>query len=283
VSGTDSEGGPSEVTGSLPMEEVPEEAATLVDRRIRLGCLLTAAGVVALSLFTTLPFWDVLGLPVFYLLLPSLALAQLPLLDTQRLERIPVYLGSGATILLIGGLSLILGLRQTSPEALGLAVPPPGELLAWSVGIAVGGVLVIGLFQPLDRRVRGRHHRVLAELLPRSATERTAFAGLSGAAGVGEELAYRGYALVALQLLGVGPGGAALLSSTAFGFLHAYQGPVGIVRTGTLGFLLAASVLLTGSLVPAMVGHALIDLVAGLVLGPFLVRDEPLVPPSGDG
>lgn len=266
-----------------PVEGPPPEAAAEVGRRLRLGTFAAAGVVGLLAVATPLSFWDVVALPIFYLLLPTLALAQLPLLETERFERLPVYVGSAAAILFLGWLALALGLRAVGSEALGLTLLSGREMVAWTLGLTVAGVLVIALFHPLDRRTRGPHHRILADLLPRTGMERGAFLGLSAAAGTGEELAYRGYALAGIQLLGVGAWPAALLSSAAFGFLHAYQGPVGIVRTGIMGFVLAVPVVLTGSLVPSMVAHALIDVVAGLVLGPFLVVEEggdPLVPPD---
>jgi len=278
-----------------------------VDRRLRTGILVAVGGVVLLSLFTPLAFWDTLGISVFHLLLPALALAQLPLLRATRLERIPVYLGSAATILVIGTAGLLLGLRLEGWEGLGLRFLPIGPLILWTLGLTVAGLLVILATLPLDaweaargggragaagdgaageaaRRVGGGAGSgddaldVLAELLPRTRAEKGAFVGLSFAAGIGEELAYRGYALLSLQLLGMGPWAAAAISSVAFGFLHAYQGRVGIVRTGGMGFLLAVSVLLTGSLFPAILAHTLIDLIGGLVLGPRLQR--PLVEPT---
>ena len=66
---------------------------------------------------------------------------------------------------------------------------------------------------------------------------------------------------------------AALLSSAVFGVLHAYQGWLGMVRTGMLGLLLAAAFLLSGSLWPCIVAHAILDLVAGLLLGDTLVKE----------
>jgi membrane protease YdiL (CAAX protease family) len=274
--------GPLEIGDRSPDGPTPEAQAE-VGRRLRRGTVLTAGTIGILAMGTSLPFWDVLALPVFYLLLPTLALAQLPLLETERFERIPVYVGSAAAILFLGWMGLALGLRVAGPEGLGLTLLPGGELLAWSLGLTGGGLLLILLFHPLDRRVRGPHHRILSELLPRTWSERVGFLGLSAAAGTGEELAYRGYALVGIQLLGVGAWPAAVLSSVAFGFLHAYQGPVGIVRTGVMGFVLAVPVVVTGSIVPSMIAHALIDVVAGLVLGGWLVGEadpDPLVPPQ---
>ncbi|RMH16990.1 MAG: CPBP family intramembrane metalloprotease, partial [Gemmatimonadetes bacterium] len=53
-------------------------------------------------------------------------------------------------------------------------------------------------------------------------------------------------------------------ASLAFGALHAYQGSVGVARTGLLGAGLAGAVVVSGSLWPAIVAHTLIDLALGL-------------------
>ena len=67
--------------------------------------------------------------------------------------------------------------------------------------------------------------------------------------------------------------GAALLSSAVFGLLHAYQGWLGVFRTALLGFVLAASLILTGVLWPAILAHAILDVIAGIVLGESLVKE----------
>jgi len=67
--------------------------------------------------------------------------------------------------------------------------------------------------------------------------------------------------------------GAALLSSAVFGLLHAYQGWLGVLRTAVLGMILAASFIVSGVLWPAILAHAILDMIAGLVLGETLVRE----------
>jgi membrane protease YdiL (CAAX protease family) len=41
-----------------------------------------------------------------------------------------------------------------------------------------------------------------------------------------------------------------------------------------MGFLLAASLILSGSLWPAIIAHAALDLVSGLILGRTLLRES---------
>jgi len=262
------------------------DALRRVRSRLRVGTILSGVGMVGLLVLTDLPLLQVLAIPVFYLLLPALAVAQLPLLDDERLDRIPVYIGSIVTILGLGFLSVVLmrGLDGVAPA--GLTALPSGELLAWTLGLTAAGLLVVFAFRPVERVVGGGRSELLRDLLPRTRKERGLFAALSFSAGVGEELAFRAYAFQAVQLLGVGPWGAAVLSSIPFGFLHAYQGPIGVLRTAIMGFILAVPVVMTGSLLPSMAAHTLIDLLVGLVLGPHLLGQESggdLVPPPGEG
>lgn len=274
----DPDGGPSPPTGPSPLARV--------SRRLWTGVLLTLAAVLGLLLFIDLPLLQVLALPVFFLLLPSLALAQLPILDEEPLERMPVYIGSIVSILALGMISAFLMTRLEGVAPAGIAALPTWELLAWTGGLTVAGLAVALGSLAVESRVGGGRPGLLRQLLPRTRRERGTFAALSFSAGIGEELAYRGYAYQVVQLLGLGPWSAAIAASVPFGFLHAYQGPVGVVRTGLMGLILAVPVVLTGSLLPSMAAHTLIDLLVGLVLGPHLVEHGPgddLVPPSDEG
>jgi membrane protease YdiL (CAAX protease family) len=67
-----------------------------------------------------------------------------------------------------------------------------------------------------------------------------------------------------------------VLTSVVFGILHGYQGLLGTVRTTLMGGTLAWGFLASGSLLPAIVAHTLIDLVAGLLLGDWLLPPEPV-------
>lgn len=261
-----------------PEERGPQGSLAVgssVDRRLRIGVGLTTVCVVVLVIGTGLGFWASLGIGLYFLLLPSLSLAQLPLLRAYEVDRIPVYLGSGATILAIGVAALLLGLPSDGTTDLRLTWLPFAETLAWVLGATAAALSVIGIFGPFERGSSTRSSELTLELIPRTVAEKQVFVGLSLVAGLGEEIAYRGYALSAIQLLGPGPWLAALVSSVAFGVLHAYQGPLGILRTGVIGFILAVPTLLTGSLVPAILAHILVDLVAGFVIGPrMLARSE---------
>lgn len=213
-----------------------------------------------------------LFLGVLLVLLPVAAVAQAPLAEEEPLDRETVYVGSAVLLLVLAGLGYGLGVAAVGPAGLGLeAWPGVGSAAGWVGGLLAGaGVVVLG-FHVLGEALNVPESPLLAELLPRTERERWLFAGLSLAAGLGEELAYRGYAI---SLLG-SDWAAAALTSAVFGVLHAYQGPLGMLRAGMLGLVLAGGFLLSGSLWPGIVAHTAIDLLGGLVLGDRLLRRGP--------
>jgi membrane protease YdiL (CAAX protease family) len=254
-----------------------EGVARQVGRRLRGGALVALGLTVGLGFGTDLGFADTVALPVFLVVFPTLALAQTPLLAHFPFERIPAYLGSGLTILIMGGVAMGLSVLGPGPTAVGIAPLAPGTFVAWTVGLTLGALALSLAFRPLEARAWQRSEGgtldegLIDALLPRTPEERRLFAGLSVAAGWGEEITYRGYVPAVLILAGLGPWPAMGVAAVGFGLLHAYQGPVGVVRTALLGILLGASVIMTGSLFAAMVAHALVDLILGLVVGPALL------------
>jgi membrane protease YdiL (CAAX protease family) len=101
-------------------------------------------------------------------------------------------------------------------------------------------------------------------ILPHTRTEFRWFLAVSVTAGVCEEFLFRGYVITALAPV-LTWWGAAALQVPFFGWLHAYQGRTGIVRTAMVGAVMAIIVGMTHSLVPAMVLHALVDIGSGVV------------------
>lgn len=150
---------------------------------------------------------------------------------------------------------------------LGLALLPTTGLLGVLVGLGTIVSLVvrqrgaIATDETLRQRVRDRLAPV-ERLMPRGSAEFRLFAALAITAGVCEELLFRGYLLwYAAQLMPLPF--AALLQALAFGLGHAYQGARGIVMTGVAGLFFTGVRLIAGSVWPAMLIHALMDLHAG--------------------
>jgi len=104
----------------------------------------------------------------------------------------------------------------------------------------------------------------LGPLVPTRPFEWTWFKPLAVTAGICEELMFRGY-LVWLLTPWLGVWGAAAVSAVIFGLGHSYQGMKFAPRAFGAGIALQAIALLTGSIIPGIVLHALIDLGSGYV------------------
>jgi len=163
-------------------------------------------------------------------------------------------------------LAVWLGARR-SQAALGLSFRPTVGLAGVLVGLATIVSIVVrqrGAVEH-DEDIRSRIRARLApveRLMPRSRAELPLFSALAITAGCCEELLFRGYLLwVAGQVMPFPLAAAA--QALVFGLCHAYQGGRGIVLTTFAGAFLTGVVLVAGSLPPAMLIHALMDLHAG--------------------
>jgi membrane protease YdiL (CAAX protease family) len=145
----------------------------------------------------------------------------------------------------------------------------------------LGAALIVTL-QWLNLRRMGRSGvpvrrslKALAErILPQSTRELIPFLALSVTAGLCEEFLYRGFAMAVLSRAGLPVGVVILLSSVIFGLAHLYQGRAGFVSTMVLGIFFGASRAAFGSLVPAMVWHMGVDLVAGIAGPRYLIHRQ---------
>lgn len=223
-----------------------------------------------LHLIVGMALSDSILLSVLLAVVPVFAIAQVPLARDLEIERLPAYWSSIATLWVLGTACWLVGSREDGAAALGFVGLSVGPLLAWTFALAGAGLAVIGAFHAVARRIGIADSRLLSQLLPRTRKERGVFALLSVAAGTGEELAYRGYAIPVLAPL-LGVAGAAVVSTAVFGVMHAYQGALGVVRTAVMGGVLAWGFIASGSLWPAILAHILIDLVAGIALGEKLL------------
>jgi membrane protease YdiL (CAAX protease family) len=216
--------------------------------------------------------WPVRLLTVLLLVpIPAGLVLQARLLgDPASLPRLPVYASSAVTQLILA-LVTLAGARAGGfgPATLGLAVPGGwGAQILWAAAIA----LVATVLNLAGHWLGIRESPVLFQLLPRTRAERLAFAGLSLTAGVCEELVFRGFLMTAIGAASGSLLVALLVSSVAFGVVHAYQEPGGVARATLLGLVLAAPFVITGSLAASMAAHAVIDLIGGFWLGPRLMH-----------
>ncbi|HEX5122285.1 MAG TPA: CPBP family intramembrane glutamic endopeptidase [Rhodanobacteraceae bacterium] len=158
---------------------------------------------------------------------------------------------------------------------------PHGASLYVSIGL--GLLLAAAYARAAVRIIRARGtERIrkvgdpgLEKLLPHTPAELCLWVALSLSAGIGEEVIFRGYLITAFEPL-LGVWGAALCSLVVFTLAHAYQGARWMWIPGVYGFALTLVVLLSGSLFPAIVLHALVDIGQGLV--GWLALDDPESP-----
>jgi membrane protease YdiL (CAAX protease family) len=167
----------------------------------------------------------------------------------------------------------------------------PGPLAAWMpfapiagpvIGVLTGAYLLLA-FSPLIQSLRGtrrraavakalrRHAAKFPGLLPNNGAERLGFVLISLTAGICEETLYRGFMI---RFLHEGPAAlpiaaALAASSLFFGLGHIYQGVGGVIRTGLAGAVFGLLFLVTGSLIPGIVLHALVDLQVAYALRPL--------------
>lgn len=180
-------------------------------------------------------------------------------------------------------------LRARPVGALGLGLPLDWRF-ATALGLALAGVGF--LFHQLrqvqrheDARVEARRAVAdLRSLLPHTPRELDAFMRVSLTAGICEELLYRGFLpwfLAHWMPFWV----AMLVAAVLFGVAHLYQGPQGILKTGSVGIVLGGLTLLAGSVYPAMVLHFAVDALNGQLAYVALTtpRERPVEPEPETG
>jgi membrane protease YdiL (CAAX protease family) len=190
--------------------------------------------------------------------------------DLRSSERIAIY---GSTIVFqwaLAGLTawrcVVHGWRLTS---LGIGDPKPSVTIFVGLFLALLlGVMQLLAFRQLSRiplEQRGRLGAVAQKLMPQTFTEAVPFFVLVCTVSVCEEFLYRGFVFSLMKRVSDGSVLAAIFgSSLIFGIGHYYQGRRGVINTSVLGAIFAAVRAWTGSLLPAMLGHFAVDIIAGM-------------------
>jgi hypothetical protein len=123
---------------------------------------------------------------------------------------------------------------------------------------------------------RGRVRNRLGDLdliVPHSPRERAWFVAVSITAGICEEFLYRGFLVWALTPW-LGLWGAAAASLASFVSAHAYQGRAKLPNVALAGAVMAIVAMLTHSVLPGMLLHAMIDVMGGETAY-AITREEP--------
>jgi membrane protease YdiL (CAAX protease family) len=233
--------------------------------------LLLAAGAAVVWLASPELRWPARAFMTFLLVpMPYLMALQARMPIPRDVPRSALYASSAAGLWALAVVAVAAAFGSGfSRIALGLAWPASwATQLAWAAALAAAGVGTMFAARALGIR----ESQLLAYLLPRTGTERVAFIGLSFTAGICEELVFRGFLVTMLHTASGSMLLALVVSSFAFGVVHAYQDSGGMARATLLGLLLAAPFVLTGSLLAPIIAHVAIDLVGGLWLGERFTR-----------
>ena len=148
-----------------------------------------------------------------------------------------------------------------------------GKWGIYGILIAFGLLFILYIYQIIMAKASVTYRNKLASIklpsevgmmLPHTEKERKYWLFIATSAGLIEELVYRGFLIY--LLLSLFPGLHIylyiLISSILFGMAHTYQGPAGVLKTGTAGLLFSLVYVCTGSLLPGMMLHFIMDYAA---------------------
>lgn len=191
-------------------------------------------------------------------------------------QRLKIYRKWIAASWLMYGLFSVMSLAILLLNNVELATPKVDDSLRSVAGGLIIGAMVMLICLLIASKIQGdkaseeerSKARQMIEktrggsLIAKSRQERKLAGLLSLSAGVNEELLFR--LLLPLVLIGLLDESltvlALIISVLIFGLAHTYQGVVGVLTTTVLGALLMFIYVATGSIVLAMMVHALIDL-----------------------
>ena len=165
-------------------------------------------------------------------------------------------------VLLVGvGCGLVL-LRGERLADIGLKRPE-----SWTRTLIIGVGLAAIVFVAMYLSEKAGFRRDLSKFKDVQGNLEVAILGVFYAligAGFYEEFTFRGFLMQGLAMLFGGSRGAwigaCILQGALFGAAHAYQNPLGIAITGTLGILMGLLVLASGrNLWAVIIGHGLFD------------------------
>lgn len=195
-------------------------------------------------------------------------------------DKIRLYHSNGLLLIVFGMIVVTTWrLPGRSLSELGLGWP------IWSLYVILFMILA-GLFYFFDiffqygsRRWRKKtyadRHQIFS-FVPSNSYEMAHFTFLAIAAGIGEEIIFRGYLIHYITFwTGNTFGGitlACLFSSALFAFLHGYQGLKSMVKIFFLALLFSGIFVYSQSLWIVIIIHALIDIFSGLI-GVYLIRE----------
>ena len=188
-----------------------------------------------------------------------------------RLPRIALYVSSSLTLWLLIALMIVVLHFQHQPLATtGVQnVLSTIRLTMWAGGLVLVGLLIGWLCRGLQRKRSIALTETVRHAIPRTAAEFAVFCVLlAPTAGVMEEVLFRGFVITRLSWLIGDAWLAAIVASLSFALGHVYQGWIGLLRTGLGGLAFSLAFVLTGSLLPSILAHTVLNLLSAPLFRP---------------
>ena len=180
--------------------------------------------------------------------------------------------------LVLGLLAIVTGLI----ERIELFPRRTPSLPSWLAGL-VFVVAAVALVRPYWQRSVEEHKPTWRLFAPTNRRERRMWVALSLAAGIGEELVWRGVLPALLTALTGSIPIAIILSVLSFALAHAIQGLRSVVAIAAIAAAFHALVLVSGSLYVAMAAHSAYDIIAGFTYARIARELGMLAEPPGSG
>jgi membrane protease YdiL (CAAX protease family) len=184
-------------------------------------------------------------------------------------DRMAVYASTIAFQWLAAGVTAWRALARGMDAALlGMSLRDPVYAVAAGGAMALAlGLLQFASLRQLSRipvARRGRLQQIASRLMPQDLKETLPFVAVVCTVSVCEEFLYRGFAFgLFWRLSGNSLFAAVVGSSALFAVGHLYQGWRGVASTFVVGLLFAGARAQSGSLVPSIMAHLVVDLMAG--------------------
>jgi membrane protease YdiL (CAAX protease family) len=207
--------------------------------------------------------WGICHLGVFGLLIPYLAFKSSRVIATRPLPPKPKHFATQVlTLAYFLAISMVVGRREWI-TLFPRQMPEPKFFLAGAAALV--GLVV--LMRPMWRDRVAQRARKVWLFMPRNPKERVLWICVSVAAGISEEVTYRGVMFGLLWRITGSAWAAALIGAAVFAISHFMQGAKGMAIIFGIALTFQMLAWFSGSLYVSMAVHALYDVAAGLFYG----------------
>jgi len=163
----------------------------------------------------------------------------------------------------------------------GIVLFPRFILRPLDAGVTLAVLAALCAALPFNWRASSPERRArLGSLVPRNRGDAGLWIATSLAAGIGEEIIYRGVLFTLVWRLTGSPWIAALASAASFTVAHYMQGKRAMMVVGVVALSMQFLAWRTGALYASMFVHTAYDLIAGWMYGRWLARDGATATPA---